>query len=459
MDITTKTVEVIDGGQGEGGGQLIRMSLSLATIMRKDISIINIRAGRAKPGLGRQHLAGISLLMCICRDMCEGNVEGSSVINLKCTSSPQPCYDVVRTFECDIGSAGSISLVIQIIMPVLAGGLMYETPNSQTQSRAHIHIRGGTNTAFAPAIDHFIHVLSPLLSLMGVETSVFIEKRGFYPRGGGHVLLVATEGLTIRPIRLVERGDIKSVNALIIGNAAIDADQVATRVRSTIQTQLIDSGLVNRDIPINVNIDILPHRKDVKMYGKQVQSGELFVWAISESGCRLSADHIVSEKGSRFSEDIINVDQVVGTMRSILESRACLDEHTADQLISYMALAATKCYRSGSGYSDDVDSWTSQILCAPISPRSTLHLETACKVAEQMTCARITVEAAPNGCRLVTCSSPLHSGLSSSTTANPKAVSAHLSPAILGNYTFSEQTSTVFATSAISSTTSSVNNG
>ncbi len=51
----------IDGSLMEGGGQILRMSVALATICRKQIRIRKIRAGRASPGLKAQHLSGISL--------------------------------------------------------------------------------------------------------------------------------------------------------------------------------------------------------------------------------------------------------------------------------------------------------------------------------------------------------------------------------------------------------------
>ena len=53
---TNKNMLTIDGSQGEGGGQILRTALSLAVIERRPIRIENIRAGRAKPGLMRQHL-------------------------------------------------------------------------------------------------------------------------------------------------------------------------------------------------------------------------------------------------------------------------------------------------------------------------------------------------------------------------------------------------------------------
>ncbi|MBA3542179.1 MAG: RNA 3'-terminal phosphate cyclase, partial [Deltaproteobacteria bacterium] len=50
----------IDGSRGEGGGQILRTSLALSMITGRPMRIRRIRAGRAKPGLRRQHLACVN---------------------------------------------------------------------------------------------------------------------------------------------------------------------------------------------------------------------------------------------------------------------------------------------------------------------------------------------------------------------------------------------------------------
>ena len=49
----------IDGSFGEGGGQILRSSLSLSLVTGKPFRIENIRANREKPGLLRQHLTAV----------------------------------------------------------------------------------------------------------------------------------------------------------------------------------------------------------------------------------------------------------------------------------------------------------------------------------------------------------------------------------------------------------------
>lgn len=70
----------IDGAQGEGGGQMLRTSLSLAASLKKSVRIKNIRQGRKKPGLMRQHLASVNAMAEICGAQVEGAFVGSQTI-------------------------------------------------------------------------------------------------------------------------------------------------------------------------------------------------------------------------------------------------------------------------------------------------------------------------------------------------------------------------------------------
>ena len=49
----------IDGSQGEGGGQILRTSLALSLVTGQPFRLEQIRAGRQKPGLLRQHLTAV----------------------------------------------------------------------------------------------------------------------------------------------------------------------------------------------------------------------------------------------------------------------------------------------------------------------------------------------------------------------------------------------------------------
>jgi hypothetical protein len=57
---------IIDGSYGEGGGQILRSTLSLAVITRRPVRIESIRANRKKPGLAAQHLTSVQAAAMLC---------------------------------------------------------------------------------------------------------------------------------------------------------------------------------------------------------------------------------------------------------------------------------------------------------------------------------------------------------------------------------------------------------
>src|SRR5206468_3020950 len=105
----------IDGGYGEGGGQIIRTSVSLAAITRQPVEIANIRAKRAKPGLQPQHLAAVKAAA----EICGAQLEGANVGSTRLVFTP--ATDVQSgDYRFDIGTAGSAPLVVQAVLIPLA---------------------------------------------------------------------------------------------------------------------------------------------------------------------------------------------------------------------------------------------------------------------------------------------------------------------------------------------------
>src|SRR5688500_12299105 len=144
-------MKVIDGSEGEGGGQLLRTSLSLSMVTGTPFRIDRIRAGRAKPGLLRQHLTAVQAAQAICGAEVEAAELGSRTLTFR------PGRVVPGEYRASVGSAGSATLVLQTLLPAL---LRVDAPSS-------LLLEGGTHNPSAPPFDFLERVFAPLLARMG----------------------------------------------------------------------------------------------------------------------------------------------------------------------------------------------------------------------------------------------------------------------------------------------------
>ena len=169
MKNTINEMIVIDGSQGEGGGQIFRTTLSLAMCLRAPVKIINIRAGRKKPGLLRQHLTCLKAA----KEVCDATVTGDELGGSTVTFLPGPVKSGEYHFS--IGSAGSTTLVFQtLVIPLLLADGVSE-----------LTLEGGTHNGMSPSYDFIEQCFIPILERMGCRLATEIERVGFYPAGGG----------------------------------------------------------------------------------------------------------------------------------------------------------------------------------------------------------------------------------------------------------------------------------
>ncbi len=192
----------IDGSEGEGGGQVLRYAAALSLLTGEPFTITKIRGGRAKPGLMRQHVTALEAAAAIGSAECSGLAVGSSDLTFR------PGSVVPGEYHFAIGTAGSTALVVQTVLVPL---MLADAPS-------RLVIKGGTHAASAPPFEFLARTLLPVLTRMGPRLSVSLERHGFYPRGGGRIVLdIAPAPLT--PIEYTARGAFKSgkVEALIAG--------------------------------------------------------------------------------------------------------------------------------------------------------------------------------------------------------------------------------------------------
>ncbi|MFQ5951184.1 MAG: RNA 3'-terminal phosphate cyclase, partial [Candidatus Geothermarchaeales archaeon] len=191
----------IDGSFGEGGGQILRYASTLATVLGKTTVVKNIRAKRSNPGLRPQHLAGLKTISQVSGSSVEGLAIGSSTIRIS------PGVPEGGVYACDIGTAGSIPLIVQSILPVL----LFAT------RRSVVSITGGTDVRWSPTSDYQHYVLLPTLKAFGIEARLKVVKRGYYPWGGGRATLEVEPCDFLKAVR-IEREDVASAQILSVGS-------------------------------------------------------------------------------------------------------------------------------------------------------------------------------------------------------------------------------------------------
>ncbi|MCB1633619.1 MAG: RNA 3'-terminal phosphate cyclase [Xanthomonadales bacterium] len=189
----------IDGSRGEGGGQILRSALSLSVLLQRPLRLSRIRAGRAKPGLMRQHLACVQAAA----QISAADVEGARLGSTELTFVPHALCGGSHHFA--IGSAGSTTLVLQTVLPLL---LCADQPS-------RLSIEGGTHNPMAPSVDFLQQAFLPQLQRMGADLDLQLERHGFFPMGGGRIVLQARPG-RLQPLSLLERGDAAGIDVLAI---------------------------------------------------------------------------------------------------------------------------------------------------------------------------------------------------------------------------------------------------
>ncbi|MEM7165511.1 MAG: RNA 3'-terminal phosphate cyclase [Planctomycetota bacterium] len=209
--MTDRNLLVIDGSQGEGGGQVVRSSLTLAALSGAPVRVDGVRAGRKKPGLLRQHLTALQALVTICDGEVAGDAMGASSIEFR----PGPVRGGDYHFH--VGTAGSTMLVLQtILLPLL-----------KAKERSRIVLEGGTHNPYAPPFDFIEKCYLPLLARMGANVTMVLERPGFYPAGGGRVRVEVEPAAKLQPIDIVERGklELRRARAVVSGLPTNIADR------------------------------------------------------------------------------------------------------------------------------------------------------------------------------------------------------------------------------------------
>lgn len=333
----------MDGSVMEGGGQILRLSAALSCIHGTSIKINKIRAGRSTPGLRPQHLSGLELL----RDMSEGTLDGAVIGSTDISLSPGQLKG--GNHIADTQTAGSVTLLMQVALPCCVF----------SQNPSVLTLKGGTNAEMAPQIDYTIKVFKPIVERFGVNVDCDLKMRGYYPKGGGEVILRVNPVKELTPFNMIERGNITKIygRAFVAGvlpfKLAKDMSSAAVR---TIRKEIKD---------LYINIQALQEKDQACGNGNGI-----IIIAESSTGC-VFAGSALGKKG--VYADKVGIEAAEMLLRNIRHN-GCVDEFLQDQLIIYMALAKG----------------VSRMRTGPL----TLHTQTAIHVAEQLTKAKFTIRKA-----------------------------------------------------------------
>jgi RNA 3'-terminal phosphate cyclase (ATP) len=194
------TIE-LDGSQGEGGGQVLRSALALSLVTGTPFHLANVRAGRERPGLLRQHLTAVRAAA----EVGGARVTGAELGSRDLAFVPGPVK--AGDYRFSIGSAGSATLVFQAIFPALA----------LASGRSTVVVEGGTHNSMAPPWEFLARAYLPLVARMGPKATATLEQAGFFPAGGGRLRVAVEPAQAFGRLELLERGDIQArrVTALL----------------------------------------------------------------------------------------------------------------------------------------------------------------------------------------------------------------------------------------------------
>ncbi|UCH04142.1 MAG: RNA 3'-terminal phosphate cyclase [Candidatus Thorarchaeota archaeon] len=299
----------IDGSHGEGGGQILRTSVALSALTMRPVRISRIRAGRPKPGLKRQHMAGIDIIA----QLVDAKVSGLDIGSTAVEFSPQGRRG--GHYSYDVGTAGSISLILQAALPTAA-----LAPEPITLS-----LTGGTDVSWSPPIDYMREVFAHSLQRMGLHVEVSLRKRGHFPRGGGRVSCTITPVEELTPLELVYFGDLVGVSG--ISHCVRLPPHVARRQADSAQSVLRENGIEQ------IAIDTESYQKNED---RHLGPGSgIVIWAESEQGAKLGADRL-GERGKP-AEDVGS--ECAHQLIDELSTGMAVDSHLCDMLVPYMVLA------------------------------------------------------------------------------------------------------------------------
>ena len=334
----------IAGDLMEGGGQILRTTLALSALTKKPVSITKIREKRPNPGLQAQHVIAAKALAAIC------NAETSDLAIGSRKVSFIPHDRVGGRFTFDTDTAGSISLILQALMPAAA----------YAPAPVRFELTGGTDVRWSPSIDYLRLTQLPLLGKMGYEATIEVHRRGHYPKGGGSVSVHINPPCMLKAVRWMDRGKLNGIEG--VSHCVKLPRHVAERQANAAKEKLSEAGVSTFGIATETYAQTHdPHLapgSGITLLAKFSNDSLLGADSLGERG--KPAERVGEEAATNLLKEIA--------------SGAPVDKHMGDIIIPYLAVA------------DGV----SEIEVSEITP----HTLTNIRVAEMLTGVKFTVHGA-----------------------------------------------------------------
>jgi len=314
----------IDGNYEEGGGQIVRTALALSALTGKAFEVNDIRKGRKQPGLKAQHLHCIKALEKLCSAKAQGAELGSEYLKF------EPGELKGGTVKVDIGTAGSIPLLLQSIL----------IPSIFAKDTVRLKLIGGTDTKWAMPSDFISNVFIPHLKKFA-DIEYKLLKRGYYPKGGGNIEIKIKPKYNIQEIKdrddlklnLENQGKLMIIRGISSAAKFLETSEVAER-----QAKGARSILSKFNIPIKIDTqysDTLSPGSCIVLYACFSETGEDLD---PFNPIILGADSL-GEKGKRAEQ--VGQDAATKLITEI-NSKAPVDQHLADNLIPLLAITGGK---------------------------------------------------------------------------------------------------------------------
>lgn len=300
----------IDGSMGEGGGQVLRASLALSMSTGRPFHIRNIRSGRPKPGLKRQHLTCVLAAAEISGAQTSGAEPGSTELRF--------APGTVRSgeYSFDVGSGGSCTLVLQAIIP----------PLLTAPGPSRITVSGGTHVPHAPVFEFMQQTLFPRLEKLGPKLSARMDRARFMQVGGGRITVNIEPVSELAPVfeTETEQDDITGTKADIY-LANLDPGIAAREMEVLLAKDYTSLGL---------RAESIARHSTSRRRGPEGPGNAVLVTVQRSSGAT-----VCSEIGWRGRSAEVVAGQAALRAIHFMKSGAPVDQFLADQLLVPLALA------------------------------------------------------------------------------------------------------------------------